>query len=260
MMNFLQVFIYTGLLILALMVLLWLFSLALKNTSIVDIFWGIGFVLVNAFLMGVVKSNSLRDWVLTILVTIWGFRLAIHVMIRNAGKGEDFRYRKWREEHGKNWWWFSFFQTFLLQGVILWLVSIPLTASHFYSGTGNLGILGSMGVIVWAVGFYFEAVGDAQLVQFKKDPANKGKLLTRGVWRYSRHPNYFGDATQWWGFYLFALASGGWWSIISPILMTFLLVKVSGVALLEISMRKEKPGYEEYIRKTSSFIPWFPKQ
>ena len=260
-MTFFELYGLIGLVILGLMVLLWLLSLAVRDTSIVDIFWGFGFVVaVWAGMLFSPAPPDLRRWLLSALVTIWGLRLSIHIGLRNIGKGEDFRYAKWRAENGKRWWWYSFFQTFLLQGFLMWLVSAPLTAVHL-SSAGSFPIwLDILAMLLWAYGFFFEAVGDAQLTAFKKNPANKGQLLRSGVWRYTRHPNYFGDAAQWWGFYLLALAAGGWWSIFSPILMTFLLLRVSGVALLEKTLASEKPGYREYIETTSAFVPWFPKK
>lgn len=150
---------------------------------------------------------------------------------------------------------------FVLQGALMWLISAPLLAAQMPPAMGlaaSLGLLDGLGVRVWAVGFFFEAAGDWQLARFKADPANKGKVMDRGVWRYTRHPNYFGDAAQWWGFFFIALAAGGWLTVFSPLLMTFLLVRVSGKALLEKSL-DQRPGYREYIARTSGFIPWFPR-
>lgn len=252
-------FLASGLVILGMMILLWLVSLALKNSSIVDIFWGPGFVLIAWVNYVFSPFISPAKLLLTVLVTIWGLRLAIHVGIRNWGKPEDFRYAKWREENGPRWWWYSFFKVFVLQGVIMWIVSTPIISIIVTDGIPPLPPLALLGGLVWAYGFFFEAVGDWQLVRFIANPANKGKLMTSGVWKYTRHPNYFGDAAQWWGFYLIALASGGWWTIFSPLLMNLLLVRVSGVALLEKTMIV-KPGYEEYMQRTNAFFPWFPKK
>jgi steroid 5-alpha reductase family enzyme len=252
-------FVVSGFTIFGMMILLWLLSLLLNNSSIVDIFWGIGFVLVawvNYLFSPFVSPAKL---LITVLVTIWGLRLAIHIGIRNWGKPEDFRYAKWREENGPRWWWYSFFKVFILQGVILWIVSTPIISIIVTDGIPPLPPLALLGGLVWAYGFFFEAVGDWQLARFIANPANKGKLMTSGVWKYTRHPNYFGDATQWWGFYLIALASGGWWTIFSPVIMNLLLVRVSGVALLEKTMIA-KPGYEEYMKRTNAFVPWFPKK
>ena len=148
---------------------------------------------------------------------------------------------------------------FLLQGVLMWLICAPLLAANAGTASAGLTWLDFLGAAAWLIGFFFEAVGDLQLARFKADPRNKGKVMDRGVWRYTRHPNYFGDAAQWWGFYLIALAAGGWWTIFSPILMTLLLLRVSGVALLEKTL-DSRPGYKEYTQRTSAFIPWPPRK
>jgi steroid 5-alpha reductase family enzyme len=194
------------------------------------------------------------------VVTIWGLRLSLYILWRNWGKGEDFRYQKWREEAGGKWWWQSFFKVFLLQGLLLWVISAPLLAAQISATPARLTILDFVAIAVWAIGFFFEAVGDWQMARFKANPANKGQVLRTGVWRYTRHPNYFGDATQWWAYYLVAAAGGGFWTIFSPIIMTTLLLRVSGVALLEKSLKETKPKYKEYVETTSAFIPWFPRK
>jgi steroid 5-alpha reductase family enzyme len=258
-MTFLQVYGFVALVILGLMTILWVVSLALRNSSIVDIFWGMGFVVANwAYFFLTPDGSPARKWLISLLVTIWGLRLSLYILWRNWGKPEDFRYRKWREESGGAWWWKSFFQVFFLQGVLLWIISAPLLAAHIYP-VGAPTILDGLAILIWAIGFFFEAVGDLQLAHFKANPDNRGKVMDAGVWRYTRHPNYFGDAIQWWAYYLIALAAGGWWTIFSPILMTTLLLRVSGVALLEKTMDK-RPGYKEYIERTSAFIPWFPRK
>jgi steroid 5-alpha reductase family enzyme len=200
-----------------------------------------------------------RKWLISILVTLWGLRLSLYILWRNWGKPEDFRYQKWRQEAGKRWWWQSYFQVFVLQGLLMWLISVPLLAAQRSSAPANLTMFDFIGLVLWVVGFFFEAVGDLQLARFKANPANKGKVLEAGVWRYTRHPNYFGDSAQWWGYYLIGASAGGWWTIFSPILMTLLLLRVSGVALLEKTL-ETRPGYKEYVEKTSAFIPWFPRK
>jgi steroid 5-alpha reductase family enzyme len=248
------------LVILGCMTALWLLSLFLKNSSIVDIFWGTGFVIVNWVYFALSPEGCLpRQLLIGSLVSIWGLRLSIHILTRNWGKPEDFRYQKWRKENGSRWWWWSFLQVFLLQGILLWIISAPLLAAQFGATPNRLTVIDILGVLLWAVGFFFESAGDAQLARFKADPSNKGKVLDTGVWRYTRHPNYFGDATQWWGFYLIGASAGGWWAIFSPVIMTLLLLRVSGVALLEKTM-ETRPGYKEYIERTNAFIPWFPKR
>jgi steroid 5-alpha reductase family enzyme len=246
--------------ILAMVTLLWLISLPLKNTSIIDIFWGIIFILIARLAFALTPQGYLpRKHLLCTLVTIWGLRLAIHIELRNWGKPEDFRYAKWRADNGKRWWWISFFQVFLLQGFLIWIISAPIIAAQTSGFPAILTPLDWLGTVVWFIGFVFESIGDVQLMFLKANPVNQGKLLTRGLWKFTRHPNYFGEAILWWGFYIIALAAGKSWTIFSPILMTFLLIQVSGVAMLEQTI-KLKPGYEEYIHKTSAFIPWFPRQ
>ena len=243
------------------MTALWLVSLALRNASIVDPFWGTGFVISNWVYFALTPVGySGRKLLVSALVTIWGLRLSIYLLYRNVGKGEDFRYAKWREEEGARWWWLSYFRVYVLQGLLVWVISAPLLAAQTGSSPASLRPLDVLAVLVWAFGFFFEASGDFQMARFKADPSNKGKVLDRGVWRYTRHPNCFGDATQWWAYYLFALVAGGFWTIFSPIVMTLLLLRVSGVALLEKTLVKAKPQYKEYVESTSAFVPWFPKR
>jgi steroid 5-alpha reductase family enzyme len=259
-MSFFDVYLNVLLIILGLMTLLWLLSLLLKNSSIVDIFWGAGFV-ITAWVAYALTPDGfpLRKLLIVLLTTVWGLRLSLYILWRNWGKREDFRYRKWREEAGPSWWWRSFFKVFLLQGVLMWIISAPLLAAQLNPSPDRPTILDLLGIAVWAVGFFFEAAGDLQLARFKADPANKGQVMDRGVWRYTRHPNYFGDAAQWWGFFLIAAAGGGWWTLFSPILMTLLLLRVSGVALLEKTL-ETRPGYSEYLERTSAFVPWLPRK
>ena len=259
-MEFLSIYLILFAVTIGLMTLLWVVSLLLKNSSIVDIFWGTGFVIfawVAFFLTP--EGFMARKLLLTILVTIWGLLLSLYILARNWGKPEDFRYQAWRRQHGRKWWWYSFFQVFLLQGVLLTIVAAPLLAAQLSPTPARLGVLDFIALPLWAIGFFFEAVGDWQLKRFKSDPANKGRVLDRGVWRYTRHPNYFGDSAQWWAYYLIAASAGGWWTIFSPILMTTLLLRVSGVSLLEKTL-DSRPGYKEYSERTSEFIPWFPRK
>ena len=239
--------------------LLWLLSLRLRDSSIVDPFWGTGFLLCALTYAALTPGHGGPRGVLVLgLCALWSLRLSIFLLRRNHGKGEDFRYRRMREEAGPSWWWRSYLQVFVLQGALMLVISQPLRAA-MGSPERPLGALDLAGGLVFAVGFFFEAVGDAQLAAFRADPSRRGQVLDTGLWRYSRHPNYFGDAAQWWGFYLFAIAGGGRETVYSPILMTALLLKVSGVALLERTLTKTKPGYEEYVRRTSAFIPRWPR-
>ncbi len=256
-----QIWAAAGAITLGLMVVLWLISLFVRDASIVDSFWGTGFAIANVFYFTQTPDGAgPRKWLGLALVTIWGLRLSVYIFRRNWGKGEDPRYAKWRAEAGEAWWWRSLFKVFLLQGILLWLISVPLLAAQAGASPTHLTALDGLASLLWAIGFFFEAVGDGQLARFRADPANRGKVFSGGVWRYSRHPNYFGEAAMWWGYYLLAAAAGGWWTIFSPILMTFLLLRVSGVALLERGLKEAKPQYREYVESTSAFVPWFPRR
>ncbi|HMA62787.1 MAG TPA: DUF1295 domain-containing protein [bacterium] len=247
-------------LVMILMTVLWIVSIFIKNVSIVDIFWGFGFVMLAWFYFFQTDGFFTRKIILLTLVTIWGLRLSIYIGWRNWGEGEDYRYQEFRKKHGKKYWWYSFFQTFLLQGVLMTLVSAPLLGAQISAQNASLGFLDFLAIIVWVIGFTFEAGGDFQMARFKGNPDNKGKVLNTGFWRYTRHPNYFGDSAQWWGYGLFSIAAGSYWPVLGSILMTFLIIKISGVALLEKSLKDKKPEYREYVEKTSAFLPWFPKQ
>lgn len=243
------------------MTLLWIWSVCITNASIVDIFWGIGFVVVNTFYVFHLDKIEPRNIVLSILVAIWGLRLAIYLALRNIGKGEDFRYQEFRKNYGeKRYWWLSYFQVFLLQGVLILIVSLPLFGVHYSGFSGELFWLDYIAILIWTIGFIFEAGGDYQLYRFKKKQKNKGEILKTGLWKYTRHPNYFGDTFVWWSYAMFSIAAGGYWQIIGAIVMTLLIIKVSGVALLEKTLQETKPKYKEYVAKTNSFFPWFPKK
>lgn len=258
-MSFLNTFLLAAAVIFVFMSLLWLWSLSIKNSSIVDIFWGIGFILIAWLAFALTPQGYLpRKQLVAVLVTIWGLRLSLQIGIRNRGKPEDFRYAKWREDHGPRWWWVSFFKVFLLQGFLMWIISTPIVAAMTSGFPVILTPLDMVGVLFWTFGLLFETIGDLQLMRFKADKSKRGKILKTGLWRYTRHPNYFGEAVLWWGYYIIGLAAGHGWTIFSPILMTFLLVKISGVEMLERAM-ESRPGYAEYQKRTSAFIPWFPK-
>lgn len=260
-MTFFQIYLESFFLIMLIMTTLWFVSIYLKNVSIVDLFWGFGFVVSSLFFYLNTDGVSTRKILLLIMVTIWGLRLSIYLSWRNIGKGEDFRYAQFRKNYGEHrYWWISFFQTFLLQGVLMWLISAPLLGAMYYSQNISLGILDFIGIAFWIIGISFEAGGDYQLAKFKSNPDNKGKVLNTGFWRYTRHPNYFGDSSVWWGYGFICLAAGSYIPVLGSILMTALIIKVSGVALLEKSLKDTKPQYREYIEKTSAFIPWFPKK
>jgi steroid 5-alpha reductase family enzyme len=260
-MSFLQIYLQSFLVIMTVMSLLWLISVIIKNASIVDIFWGFGFVLASAFYFLKTGDANPRKIVIVTFVTIWGLRLSGYLAWRNLGKGEDFRYRNFRKNYGENrYWWISFFQVFLLQGTLMWLISSPLLGAQYNSAAKNLNIFDYTGITIWFIGFLFEAGGDFQLARFKSDPSNKGKILNTGFWRYTRHPNYFGDSAVWWGYGLISIAAGSYLAALGSVLMTALIIKISGVALLERSLKEQKPQYLEYTKRTSAFIPWFPKR
>jgi len=236
--------------------LLWLVSLFIGNASIVDIFWGPGFVLVGgASLLGLPGGPSPRGLLIVGLATIWAARLALHIGIRNAGATEDFRYRKWREEAGSSFWWISYFKVFLLQAVLLWIVSSPLLLAQRPGPGVELAASDGLGIALFVFGFAFETIADWQLARFKRDPENRGKVMRAGLWSRSRHPNYFGEAVLWWGLGALAFPAGGWLALIGPLLMTFMLIKVSGVAMLDAALIERRPGYAEYVRSTPAFFP-----
>ncbi len=260
-MNFYYIFLQNLAIIFGMMTILWLISAILNNVSIVDLFWGLGFVLSSIVYFILTDGISSRKILILILVTTWGVRLSLYLAWRNFGKGEDFRYREFRRQYGENrYWWISYFQTFLLQGLLMWLISAPLLGAQYLEPQNELNILDFAGIIIWTIGFIFEAVGDWQLARFRANPAKKGKVLSTGFWRYTRHPNYFGDAAVWWGFALICISAGSYIPVLGSVLMTLLIIKVSGVALLEKTLKSAKPEYLAYAEKTSAFIPWFPKK
>jgi steroid 5-alpha reductase family enzyme len=259
-MTYFQIYFLGLAVIMSMMTLLWLISIRIKNVSIVDLFWGFGFVMSGVVYFLNTEGFEMRKILLMILVSVWGLRLSIYLAWRNHGKGEDFRYRKFRKDYGEHrYWWISFFQTFLLQGILMWLISAPILGAQFYPGN-KLGIFDFIGLFIWIIGFVFEAGGDIQLARFKANPANKGKVMNTGFWHYTRHPNYFGDAAAWFGYGFICISAGSYIPVLGSVLMAALIIKVSGVALLEKTLYETKPEYREYIEKTSAFIPWFPKK
>ena len=236
----------------------WLVSLVRRDASIADIFWGLGCVVLAWFYRGPGDVESFRAALVPILVTIWGVRLAAHILMRSLGRGEDPRYAAMRRRWGARFPVVSLFTVFWLQAAVMWIVALPLL--QVQAAAAAWSWLDGIGVSLFAVGFVFEAVGDWRLVRFRANPRNVGRVLDRGLWRTTRHPNYFGDATLWWGLGCFALATpGGGWALVGPALMTFLLLRVSGVTLLERRMLETRPGYREYVDRTSAFFPWRPR-
>jgi steroid 5-alpha reductase family enzyme len=233
-----------------------LLSVLLKRNDIADIAWGLGYVLLCIFLF-FTQQNSPVALLLYGLVTLWGLRLAMHIGLRTLGKAEDFRYRQWREDWGQWVHLRAYFQVYLLQGAILLIIISPLFWAS-QDGDAELSWLSLPGTLIWAVGFFFQAVGDWQLKQFQKRK-KKGEIMQTGLWKYSRHPNYFGEICMWWGIFLLALpVEYGIWGIISPLMITFLLLYVSGIPMLEYKY-KGNPAFEEYKKRTSALLPLPPR-
>jgi steroid 5-alpha reductase family enzyme len=245
--------------IVALMLVTWLVSVARRDASIVDIVWGLGFAVVAWAVFATTDGNQTRRILLVAMTTIWGLRLATHLFVRNRGKGEDHRYQAMRRRYGERFAVVSIYLVFGLQGILMWIVSLPVQLGQTREAP-DVGLIAGIGIAVWAFGMYFEAVGDWQLARFKRDPANAGKVMDRGLWRYTRHPNYFGDACVWWGIALVAAETGiGAIGLVGALVMTVLLRRVSGVTLLERSLVKRRPGYEDYVERTSPFLPRRPR-
>jgi steroid 5-alpha reductase family enzyme len=239
---------------------LWVVSLALRNASIVDIWWGPGFLVLAGVYAWTMDGVDPRRALVLGLVALWALRLAWHIGRRNIGHGEDFRYAEWRRENGASWWWYSYLKVFLLQAIVAWIVALPLYFAIGASGPARLTVLDAAGLVLFAVGFVFEAVGDEQMRRFKADPSNRGRVMREGLWRYTRHPNYFGEAVLWWGLGAMAAATpGGAVGLVGPALLTFLLLRVSGVTMLEAALVERKLGYADYVETTPAFVPWWPK-
>lgn len=242
------------------MVSTWLLSVIIKNASIVDIVWGAGFAITSWVLALTVDGDSGRQLLLAIMVGVWGTRLALYLAKRNIGHGEDWRYKAMRKKAGKKFTYSSLVTVFGLQGALMWVVSLPVQFGNGDSSPG-VGPLAVIGIMVWLVGLSFEAIGDFQLARFKKDPNNAGKVMDQGLWSLTRHPNYFGDALLWWGIGIVGAETGsGVIGFIGPVAMTFFLLRISGVPMLERSLSRRREGYAEYAARTSQFIPRPPKK
>ena len=238
------------------MVGLWILSLRLRDVSIVDVFWGPGFLVVVLVARATAPDPDGLSLLTVILVALWSVRLAAHLLLRALGRGEDPRYAAMRAEHGDAFPLRSLFTVFGLQGVLIWLIGLPLALAA--SSSGATGLSGWVGAAVVAVGLVLESVADQQLTRFRRR-GGEGVLDT-GLWRYSRHPNYFGEAVLWWGFWLLAVDAGAAWTVFAPAGVTLLLLRVSGVPLLEAQLRSSRPGYEAYAGRTSAFVPWPPRK
>ncbi|KAF0198562.1 MAG: hypothetical protein FD166_1203 [Bacteroidetes bacterium] len=236
------------------MTLVFLLAMVLKDNSIVDIFWGLGFIVLTAYSLWKADDIDIKKIIVSTLVLIWGLRLAAHIFLRNRGRGEDFRYANWR----RTWKYFvlrSFFQVFMLQGFFMLMIALPVL--HINHGTPvDSGMIDVAGLLIFLAGFLFEVIGDAQLAAFRKDSANTGKIITTGLWKYTRHPNYFGEALLWWGIWLMAVpVVDGIFTVISPITITLLLRYVSGVPMLETKY-EGRADWEDYKRRTPVFLPF----
>jgi steroid 5-alpha reductase family enzyme len=243
----------------------WLLSLVRRNVAIVDSLWSLMFVLAAWTYAVQASAWGPRALLVLALVTVWALRLSVYITVRNWGHGEDRRYQAIRARNQPHFQIKSLYLIFAFQALLAWIISLPLLGAILNSGaaasahSNSLGVLDMAGTALWLVGFSFEAGGDWQLARFKADPANRGKVMDRGFWRYTRHPNYFGDFSVWWGLYLIAAGAGAWWSIIGPIGMSVLLMRVSGVTLLEKDIGERRPQYADYIRRTNAFFPGPPR-
>ena len=237
----------------------WLISLKKNNVTIADSLWGLGFIIIAwlSFLQG--DGFFCRKVIITAAVTVWGLRLFYHITKRGLGKPEDPRYTEWRKEYGEKFPVVSLFRVFLVQGLFMWLIALSIQVAQLFPQPESFTLADYAGLAVWIIGFLIESSADRQLARFIKDPANRGRVMRYKLWRYSRHPNYFGESAMWWGIYLIACsAEYGFFTVISPVLITYTLLKITGVSLMEETMFKGNAEYEEYKRTTSSFIPWFP--
>jgi len=239
----------------------WLLSLVYRNVTVVDSLWGLGFVLIAWITFFLSDGFIGRRTLILLLVTLWGLRLSVYLTGRNWGAGEDPRYGQWRNKSGDRFWLVSLVKVFMLQAVFLWAIALVLQFGQLSTAPAGFVTTDFIGALIWIIGFFFEAVGDWQLARFKRDPANKGKVMDRGLWAYTRHPNYFGEFLIWWGFFVITLSTpSGWWTVISPLLVSIVLLKMTGIPLTEDSTRKTRPGYGDYVKRTSAFVPWFPKK
>lgn len=229
-------------------------SLAARRNDVADVAWGLGYLLIGLYLSATREVTAISTLVYS-LTAIWALRLSGHIFWRNRGKTEDFRYREWRVEWGRWFYLRSYLQVYILQGFLMLIIAAPLLVAGTF-GSNKTGIYTVLGAGIWAIGFFFQAVGDYQLMQFLKTRKDKEAILQTGLWRYSRHPNYFGEILIWWGLFLVVLPlENGWMAIVSPIIITYLLVYVSGVPLLERRYR-DNPSYQEYKKRTGKIFPW----
>lgn len=236
----------------------WLYSIPKRNVAIVDGLWSLMILASLLVYMLISAPSGSRGSLVLLMVSVWAVRLSVHITMRNHGKPEDRRYRAIRENNQPRFWLKSLYLVFGFQAVLAWFISLPAVAAT--SSPAPQGWLDLAAVVLWSAGMFFEVVGDWQLARFQRRQESAGKVMDQGLWRYTRHPNYFGEALLWWGIWLSALAAGAWWTVVSPLLMTWLLLRVSGVALLEKDISNRRPAYREYVERTSAFLPAPPKQ
>jgi len=249
--------VFAGLLAITIvMVVVWFFSVFLRNVSIIDLFWGPVIAIAGLTYWQSLAEPSMRAMLVLSLVVLWALRLGAYLLMRNSGKPEDRRYQAMRKRNDPAFWFKSLYLVFLLQALLAWIVSLPVYGAM--QGASPLGVIDYIGLLLFVFGFGWEIIADAQLARFLNNKANAGSVLNTGVWRYCRHPNYFGEFCLWWGLWLFALAAGAWWTIAGPLLLSFFLLKVSGVVMLEQDISERRPAYQDYIRNTSAFFPWRP--
>jgi steroid 5-alpha reductase family enzyme len=242
-----------------LFVITWIVSLWRRDSSLVDRIWGVGFVIAALVTAHHTTLSNPRQWLMLTMVGLWGLRLSAFLTWRNWGEGEDPRYQAMRRQHQHRFWWVSLVTVFALQAIIQWLLSIPLQLTIAETHGTPLGVWDLLGITLFLTGFIVETTADQQLTHFRRT-ATPGAVMDRGLWRYSRHPNYFGEAVLWWGFYGVTCAvPNGFWTFPAPLIMTLLLLKVSGIPMLEKRLKKRREGYAAYIERTSAFIPWPPK-
>ncbi|MFW9971520.1 MAG: DUF1295 domain-containing protein [Candidatus Odinarchaeota archaeon] len=261
---------YSGLSLLVYLLIAFIVGTSKRNNGIMDIFYGPGYFVVALicliFYFIINKTVNIRQIIMTSLVFFWALRLASYVFIRNKGKPEDYRYKEMRKRWKTNIVWKSFIRVYIFQGVVIFIVAFPVWFVNISNNPPLLNLLDFtgftlwFGALIWLIGFLFETIGDYQLYKFKKDPNNKGKVMDKGLWRYTQHPNYFGEVVQWWGLYVVTLAVPfGFISFIGPLFITYMIIKVSGIKLLNKHFEGDDK-YADYKKKTSTFFPWFPKK
>jgi steroid 5-alpha reductase family enzyme len=255
-----QLMLASACLALGLILWVWIFSLHLNDASIIDIFWGVGFVLIAGVCLAAGDGDPGRRIVVAGMAGLWGVRLAVHLGRRNHGQPEDHRYARLRRRDADRFWVTSLYRIYLVQAALMWVIGLPVVVGSAHGHANGLGWVDLVGVGVWAVGLGFETVGDVQLARFKADTANFWLVLDRGLWRYTRHPNYFGDVVAWWGIGIVGLGAGGaWWALVGPAVNTLILARLTGKPLLESTIVARHPAYADYVRRTSGFVPLPPR-